>query len=1098
MKQRFVNVLSWILLTSVIAHAQVSTGTLSGSVTDPSGAAIPGAILRIRNLETGASGTWASTDYGLYKVPFLQPGRYSLLVEANGFQAWKTEPVEILVGKETVANASLAVGDTAESITVEGIAPLIESTTAQASVNFGAQKILRLPRLSAGLDRIALLAPGITQTGGNLAENGAIFSANGQRPRSNGFLLNGQDNSHRIPGGPRFLFNAIEAVSEYQIITNQFSAEYGLAQGSVVNVITRSGTNLFHGILNGLHRNDAHLAALTNFQRRASASSPPKFIENRYGASLGGPIRKDKAFFFVYFDNQTVRRDNRVEANLGQWTPTAEGLRALGEAFPNSNTVRALLGYGPLTRPQGNPQFLPGFLRVDSLRSPAGAPVSIEMGRLVRYFNGPIDVVQAGGRVDLDLSARNRVNARYFHRESDDQTAAAPSGYFVAYRTPMRSAAVSWSSIFSPAFVNEARLGYDYDLNEFADPSGVPFEQMGRNISEFGPPTGYLGFGLPTNQPQISRQHSVQVADNVSHYRGRHALKYGFQWNRLWSANGGRAFYNGQFQFDTLQNFVDNTPLAFNGVDGPLYTHLVFADQAFYFQDDFRVLSNFTLNMGLRYEVPSNFTGFASDITLQRERDPNTAIWNTALPLEARTNAVTARDWNNWAPRVGFAWSPRGRSWLWGDQDTVIRGGYGISYDFAYGLLSGAVLPAAPFALRYSLPGASAPVPAEVTGDAVRRVMQPPRGLDPRRLTVAEFSPDLHSSMAHSWSFGIQRRLGSFQAFEIRYAGNRALSLFQSRNANPNAQNYIDAGFPQVIPSDMRPGVNAACAACAGRVNPDYSTYTVLANTASSTYHALQIRYDGRPLSKLTLGAAYTWSRSIDNASDHGAGPLPQNPFDITAGERGLSTFDRTHVLALHFVWDIPAFQSQRRLLGRVLGGWSVAGIVRSQSGAPATPQQRNTEPRSANDLTFNTAFGFNPDTRRPYSSNPRAALNTVGFVQPDGSLVDFYQRSRRVTPDDIRWIYNSNAAARLFGTPFGVGRNVLRGPTFHQTDLSAFKNIRLSERIQLQLRLEAENAFNHPNLGIGGTVVDLAGFLNPTETQAAPRRLAAGIRLMF
>jgi hypothetical protein len=250
----------------------------------------------------------------------------------------------------------------------------------------------------------------------------------------------------------------------------------------------------------------------------------------------------------------------------------------------------------------------------------------------------------------------------------------------------------------------------------------------------------------------------------------------------------------------------------------------------------------------------------------------------------------------------------------------------------------------------------------------------------------------------------------------------------------------------------------------------------------------------------VTLGAAYTWSRAIDNSSDYaiGGGPQPQNPFDITSGERGPSMFDRTHMLALHFVWDVPAFQSQQSALGRVLGGWSFAGIVRSYSGAPVTPQQRNTEPGSANDLAFYAAFVPNPDTRRPFSSNPDAALNSVGFVQPDGSMVDFYQRNRTVTADSVRWIYNNNAAARLLGTPFGAGRNVLRAPSAHQTDLSLFKNMLLTERATLQLRLEAENAFNHPNLGIGGTLVDVTVFLNPTETPAAPRRVAVGMRLLF
>jgi hypothetical protein len=705
--------------------------------------------------------------------------------------------------------------------------------------------------------------------------------------------------------------------------------------------------------------------------------------------------------------------------------------------------------------------------------------------------------------MDLQVNSRNRVNIRYFHRDSDDQNVQLPTalaGYVGQTSIQMRSAASNWSTIVSPNFVNEARFGYDYDVNEIADASGAPYEQLGRNIAEFGPPNGYLGFGLPSNIPQVSRHNSFQIADNISHNLRRHALKYGFQWNRLWADAGTRAFYNGQFQFDTLQNFVDNRPLRFNGVDGPLYNPYTFADQAFYFQDDFRAAPTLTLNLGFRYEVPSNFTRFASGITIPRELDPGAAIWNTTLPIEARTNSATRRDLNNWAPRVGFAWSPRGTSRLFGNQSTVIRGGYGISYDFPYGLLASHVHQAAPLALRYSLAGVAATVPADVTGDVIRRGVQPPRGLDPRQLTSAEFSPDLHSSLLHSWSFGFQRRVGTFQSLEVRYAGNRGIGLFQSRNANPSVQNFLDAGFAQVIPSGVRPGVNPACAACTGRVNPDYATLTVLANTASSTYHGLQTRYEGRPVQQLIFGVAYTWSRSIDNASDNDlrGGPLAQNPFDITKGERGPSSFDRPHVFALNFVWSIQAFQNQHRRLAWLLGGWSLAGIARSFSGAPATAQQRNTDPGSANDLAFNTAFGINPDTRRPFSSNPSAPLNTVGFMEPGGSLVDFYQRTRQVSQNDVRWIYNNNAAARIIGTPFGVGRNVLRAPASHTADLSLFKNLRISERITLQLRLEAENAFNHPNLGIGVPFVDVPGALNPTETQAVPRRVAAGLRLLF
>jgi hypothetical protein len=588
--------------------------------------------------------------------------------------------------------------------------------------------------------------------------------------------------------------------------------------------------------------------------------------------------------------------------------------------------------------------------------------------------------------------------------------------------------------VVSPAFLNELRFGYDYDLNEYVDPSGAPYQELGRNISEFLPPNGYLGFGLPSNQPTSTPSESIQIMDNVSHFRGRHALKFGIQWSRFGADAGVRPLYNGQFVFDTLQNFVDNKPQALNGVDGPLYTRNLFTDNAWYLQDDFRLRENLTFNLGLRYEIPANIPSFASDIGVPRERDPAAAIWDRNVPLDGRTNVSVGRDLNNWSPRVGFAWSPRRASWLVGSQSTVIRGGYSINYDAPYGLLGTQVLQAAPLVLRYSI---AAAVPPDVTGEAVRNIMQPGGALDPRRLVSAQFSADLHSSMLHSWSLGFQRKVGARQTYEIRYVGNRGIGLFQSRNANPKVQSYIDAGFPEVIPDGVRPGINPDCPSCAGRMNPAYGLSIVLANTASSTYHGLQTRYDGRVFTQLTLGGAYTWSRSIDNASDNDprSGPLAQNPFDITGGERGPSAFDAPHVLALSFLWDVPSASLGPGIVGRIVNGWSLAGVIRSFAGPPTTPQQRATfEPRSANDSEFGSAFGLNSDMRRPFSADPAAPLHTVGMVRPDGSLVDL-RTTVPVTPSKVRWIYNNTAAARLMGTPFGAGRNVVRGPSVYQTD---------------------------------------------------------------
>jgi hypothetical protein len=1084
--------------------AQVNTGSLIGTITDPSGAVLTSASIEIRNVDTGSVERLTSNGDGIYRSAFLQPGNYSVRVEAKGFKASEARQVGILIGKETVFNVSLEVGSVMEAVTVDGAAPLVESTTAQSSVNFDSKKVLALPRLIAGINRLALLAPGVAAAQPTTTTNGATLAVNGQRRRANSFLIDGQDNNHPGFAGPSFPFNNVDVVAEYQIITNQYSAEYGKGQGGIVNVTTRGGTNHVNGTATWLHQNDAHLAALTNLQRRAGLQQPPKSIDNLFGATLGGPIRKDKAFFFAYFNRQVLRRDTRLEANPAQWTPTSAGLRALEQAFPQSNSVKALLRHGPLARNEGNPQFLAGLQRVDMVRGASGQPTGIEIGRLVRNLPRPVDAWDFGTREDFVASSKDRVSARFFHRDRfGPKDLSNINGYSTDFYTEFHNAAASWTRTVTPSVVNEARFGYGREKGVWSGTDGSPFSEIGRNIANFGI-TGYLSFGPPVNYPQDAGSRSFEVQDNLTKQAGRHGLRLGAQYTWVLALVGNRRLYNGQFMFNTLQNVADNRPAPFQGSAGDLVVRLAEAVGGIYFQDDFRVKSNLTLNLGLRYESASQPARSLGELTTRRETNPATAIWDTALPLSARTVPVPPRDRSNWAPRIGFAYTPRFAQRLFGKEATVVRGGYSIGYEYPYAFQAISVFSSSPVGKRYM--AANFPVPEDVTGDNLRRLAEPPRGSDPRQQAQFQFAPDFHSPYAQTWSLGMQRRIGSSQAFEARYAGSRGLSLFQTRNGNPSAQPFVVEGFANVLPQGVVPGANPSCPGCNGRVNADFSQVALLANTASSIYHSLQTRYDGRIGSQLLLGGSYTWSRAIDNASDllatsPGAAMvqfMAQNPFDLTRGERGSSDFDLAHVATLHFVWDVPWFKAQRGLRGTLLGGWTLSGMQRWNTGRPLSAYQQNSLTPSVNDRDFNSNFIGSFDTMRAFSANPAAPPAALATVLPSGAMVDYYNPARAVKPNDVRWVYNNLAAARLFGTPFGSGRNVLRAPGFNQADLALYKNFKLRERIAAQLRFESTNSFNHPNLGPGGSYVDQPGFLNPSETETEPRRFAVGLRILF
>jgi hypothetical protein len=638
---------------------------------------------------------------------------------------------------------------------------------------------------------------------------------------------------------------------------------------------------------------------------------------------------------------------------------------------------------------------------------------------------------------------------------------------------------------------------------------------------------------------------------------------------------------NGAFAIGGVNNFINNSPQSVTLAVGEPEIKYFETDQFYFFQDDWKVKDNLTLNLGLRYEYIGQPINTLNDITVERESSADTAIWKLSLPLEARTVPRLGADKNNWAPRLGFAWTPRfggdgmvGR--FLGEDATVIRGGYSIAYDPPFYNILLNISTASPVVFNNitqnpAVPSATAPVLfpfptdnpigsevrafAEATGQVVRGVA------DPRFLSATPVATDFHLPYAQQWSLGIQRQINRNNVAEVRYVGTHATGLFQSNNRNPRIDRLLNGftfggitfpGFPNLVPAGLTPAVigQGGCVNdpatpfinesnnCVGRVIPTRGRILARENTASSIYHGLQMRYNGRIANQLTFGASYTWSKALDNSSEIFAfaeNASSQNPFNINGAEKSLSAFDRRHGIAFNALWDVPFFKDQKGIVGHIAGGWQINGTHIITSGRRWTPSQFLHNTLSANGRGYTDPLIG--DTFRPFYGNPDAPATDVGLYQIDafllnpllglgltvptdnpGQLYSFNAFNEGelvpISANDVRYIFNGPGAAIVKGTPFGdVPRNIERGPRLNQMNLGIFKNTRITERVTIQFRTEMFNALNHPNPGYGfpgfetvdtpDRFVEDAGlpgaaFADFGDMQLARRFIQFGLRVIF
>ncbi len=1135
------------------AMGQVLTGTVKGTVVDPDGRPVAGATVTVTNQERATENRATTGEDGNFVIPSLVPGKYNLTIETTtGFKKKSVTDLDVRLGDNGLGNVSLEVGSPAETVTVTaGTEEIIARDQSQISNSFESRKIEELPSNVAGggIDTLALLAPGVINNPGAFTNtNGAGLSVNGQRGRSNNFQIDGSDNNDLSIGGPSYFVDNADQVQEYQIITSNFSAQYGRNQGAIINQVLKSGGNDFHGSAFEYFRDRKHLDSLNNIERRSGQENPLPRLRHVFGGTAGGPIilprfgeggkstwnGRNKAFFF--FSYQGIRQSEQTIARSGSVSILPSELPRLGALFPNNPAIQAIVTQSAFAIPFGTVRPRTDVSNPFDTVTIGGQTFNAAL--VERVFPTPFTQDEWSLRGDMKVTDRDSFYVRNLYQNGNFKNNLGSTNGFTG-DVPFKSKNFggAYTRQLSNSMVNEFKGFYQSLFVKFGggcttgsvgcieDPTEITsdkalIESLAFTFRSTRLRATLRTIGVGIGLPQGRLVKVYQAADTLTFTHGEHSTILGGEYKHLNNEVPFLPRFNGDFTFNSATRLVNNAPSAINLAVGPPIISYTENDQYYFLQDDWKVRPNLTLNLGIRYEYTGQPINDLNDLTVATESGP-APVFNPALPLSARVVPRLNVDKNNFAPRFGFAYTPHFWKGLFGEDATVIRGGYSIAYDPAFYNILLNISNSAPVSALVtlgtgSLPASNSPFPlpslfgADIRARAASSGIVPIGKLDPRFLTQSQVGADFHSPYAEQWSLGIQRQLNKNNVAEVRYVGTHGVGLFQTVNRNPRfgslfrgftanvagIGNVTFPAFKQFIPSGLTP---VACAdvagtpdnegACNDRLLAGHGRISARENTAQSTYNSMQARYNGRFLkNSLTVGASYTFSKTIDNASeifaDSEASVNAQNPFDIGGAERSLSSLDRPHAFAANFLYDVPFMKEQHGVLGHVLGGWQINGTQIFTSGRPFTPAQFE------NSSFLGAGLSYLPDTAgeplRPFTGNPSADFHRVGISQVDAALMfgipassinGFWSYNElnttgdlvAVSPTDVRFILNGPGAARIFGTPFGnMPRNYLRGPAINVFNLGVFKNTNLTEQVKVQFRAEFFNVVNHPSPGYG------------------------------
>lgn len=1098
------NVLALSMLACVSLSAQQITGNIRGTVMDPSGALMQGAEVTAQQAETGLSRSTTTDHNGNYVLVELPVGHYSLRVAAKGFQEYVQNGITLNVNETASLSPQLAVGSEKEQVLVRADAELIEPTVTSMGKVVQQRELEDLPLNGRNFSQLGLLqpgvvplTPGIAEAGGSL-RNGQAYAVNGQRPESNNFLIDGANNFNGIDGG-FVLKPPVDAISEFRIITHNASAEFGNALGSTTNIITRSGTNRVHGTLWEFLRNDI-LDANNYF---AQTKEPLK--QNQFGAAVGGPIKKDKTFVFGFYEGfrnrqgetalTTVPSVKERSGDFSQLCP--EGFTA---GFCNNPQHQLFNVFANAPYPNNQvPQNQFNAVSQNLLNFFPLPNAGANLFSTTQTLSNNSD--QFGIKLDHYLNARNILNFRYMFDQLSQVDPLSPGGasvpgFPVGEDQRAQNFVAQETHTFSPALIGVARFSFlrnKFLFGEHEDhqsPTSLGFQYQPSLDVASGPPfiqvNGYSTVGDPITGPRNTYENVFDYSGSLSWVRGKHQIKFGggYQHQQINVLQGIAT--NGFFVFvpfpvtDAFASFLTGQPVVFMQGIGDFSRGIRGNSANIYVQDTYKVTSHFTINAGLRYDLPEPYTEIHNRVSLfepgKQSRVMPNAPAGLVYPGDPGVPAgLIPTDYKAFAPRFGVAWDPNGHGNL------LLTAAYGIFYEPYYTGQGGplqAAISAPPYlgTPQVSLPDFADPFQGH----------PPAPGTFSTPLTNLTLSPTLTLPYTQDWDLNVQRSFGSNWLFEIGYVGTKGTHLPRFVEANPavfvpgtvNGQPISNSSN-----ADQR-RLYSGCTLADPPSSCQFSSTGEIASIAGSSYNAMEASLHKRFSHGLSFLASYTWSKAIDDVSSFnitgsaakpvaGENDLAQNPFNLKA-ERGLSLFDARNRFVGSYEWVLPFWNHGQNWYQSALGGWQMDGIATLMSGTPFTVFDSNdvAAQGSAPEIT-----GFS--AQRPnLVGNPNNGPRSVGAWLNGGAF-------QRLDP---------TANAGQFGTE---GRNVNIGPGYADWDFAALKNFKVTESKQFQFRAEMFDFLNRTNFRLPDSDISSPTFNHILAAQA-PRQVQFALKFMY
>jgi hypothetical protein len=1068
------------LVWSTQLHAQVAGATLTGTVADPTGAVIPHAQVSIRNTATDIVTQFQADTDGLYTAPNLIPGSYEVTVTAQGFQREVLPGITLTVGTQQVLNVKMRVGQATQTVEVTGQAAAVQLSTSSIGAVVNATTVRELPINGRSWTDLAALQPGVntivTQPPFTVGADrgnrgfGQQLSISGARPQQNNYRLDGISMNDYANGGPGSVLGGnlgVDAIQEFSVLTTNYSAEYGKTAGGVVNAVTRSGTNQFHGSAYEFLRNSA-LDARNFFD----GTTIPPFRRNQFGGGAGGPIRKDKTF--VFGDYEGIRQAKgtsslntvpSVEARAGHLcsnlTPPAG---APGDCHPTTVQVDPSAQQYLVFFPLPNGAFVPGGDGDTAFYSFVGSQAVSE-----NFFTT---------RIDHKFSEKDSLFGSYLYDKAPYSAPGQLNQVLLSSLTMRQLFTVEETHIFNPNLVNTIRGGYnresvDDDKSAAAiNPAAADLSlgsQPGRTAAQVfisGVPPGFTG-GIGANPTFLYRWNSFQGYDDAFLTRGTHSLKFGVAVERMQTNDLPLSNPNGVYTFGSLKDYLTNVPSKYQAGNAATLTERGYRQTLFgaYIQDDWRARSNLTLNLGLRYEmitVPTEVQGKIANLVNITDPLPRcgklVAGCSSAGPFFNNPTLL------NFAPKAGFAWDP------FRNGKTAVRGGFGVfdSLPLPYEFTLADHL-AAPFFEIGAVAGKKVLAGQFFKGAAAL--------LGPSSLRGAYVEQNPSRNYVMQWNFNIQQEITPSVAALVGYVGSRGVHM-------PFRADTIDI----VIPTASSAGYLWPAPNCNLAPNPANSCVTVNQNfgqiggqmfQGNSFYHALQLGLTKRMSHGIQFQTSYTWGKSIDSNSATVAGDQFSNAISslIWFDERltrGLSDFNVGRTLVVNTTWEVPSAKSLSGAAGWAANGWQLGAIFKANDGVPFTATWgTGGDPSgtlSADDWAFPNRLTGPGCASLVNPGNPNNYIKTQCFALPTAPNMAFWSANCDTTSP----IYGPNLVPEPFPVCFNLrgnsGRNVVIGPGITSLDFSVFKNNpirRISENFNIQFRAEFFNTLNHPNFSV-------------------------------